>query len=328
MKSIKHNFLLLVIVLLTGLFTQAGATVTLHVNDIDKAYNVLDAYHLLEEFTNKYPEKNILFYVHGRKKDIEDEKARMAKLEKYYNVKVLMFHWNSYDKFLNRPTKNAEEASLELFEAFQLIRDFKRNHPEFFAERSINLLCHSMGNLVLKYTIEKYFDEFEQDEIFTNYVGNAPDVPLKDHRTWLSQFKMAQNNYIMMNNQDFVLTFSYLLDVFNKDLFHYRLGLGFENYLGRRDQEKTKLVPFVNYVDLSKVLKKDHGYFAYSDRAITEVFNQILNGNPIEDAFLDVNSKIRLVKDKGLSNSFKIENKVFRKISSTSSQENSQSSLD
>ncbi len=220
-----------------------------------------------------------------------------------------MFHWNSYDKLLNRPTKNAEEASLQLFEALQMIRDFKNNHTEFFLERNINLLCHSMGNLVLKYTIEKYFDDFDQEEIFTNFIGNAPDVPLKNHGVWLSRFKMAQRNYIMMNDHDFVLTFSYLLDVFNKDLFQYRLGLGFDGYIGRSDDEKNKLVTTMNYIDFSKVLRVEHGYFAYENREITEIFRQVLNGNPIEDAFSRENIQITLNREKDLQNVFRIQKK-------------------
>jgi len=303
MKKVIYLYLL---VTATSLLFGLHAAVTLHITDNPQNYDVLDTYNLLEEFTLKYPDKNILFYVHGRKKDVEDEKERIRKLEKFFNVKVLMFHWNSYDKFLNRPTKNAEEASLQLFEALQMIRDFKNNHTAFFQNRSINLLCHSMGNLVLKYTIEKYFDDFEQEEVFTNYIGNAPDVPLKNHAVWLSRFKMAKRNYIMMNDHDFVLTFSYLLDVFNKDLFQYRLGLGFDGYIGRRDDEKNKLVRQIQYIDFSKVLRLEHGYFAYNDREITEIFRQVLNGNIIEDAFTKGQLKITLNQEKELQNVYRV----------------------
>ncbi len=305
----KHFCLVLIITLLSGFYSSAKAAVTLHVTDNPQDFDVLDTYNLLEDFTQKYPDKNIVFYVHGRKKDVEDEKERIQKLEKYFNIKVLMFHWNSYDKFLNRPTKNAEDASLQLFEAFQMIRDFKNNHTDFFKKRSLNLLCHSMGNLVLKYMIEKHFEDFDQEVIFTNYIGNAPDVPLKNHQTWLSQFKMAERNYILMNDHDFVLTFSYLLDVFNKDLFQYRLGLGFDGYMGRRDDEKHNLVRDVNYVDFSKVLRFEHGYFAYDNREITEIFTQILNGYPIEKAFIGEKIKIKLTQEKDLQNVFRIEKK-------------------
>ncbi len=75
-KFLKQFAFIFVLVVITNLFSGARAAVTLHITDDPQEFDVLETYNLLEGFTQKYPDKNILFYVHGRKKDIEDEKER------------------------------------------------------------------------------------------------------------------------------------------------------------------------------------------------------------------------------------------------------------
>jgi len=292
MKKLIFIFLLLI----HSIFIQAK--VELFIAHDPKPKLVTELYNILTELIEDHPEKNILFYVHGRKKNVEVEKERIIKLEKIYNMKVVMFHWDSYDKLYTRPTVNAENASLELFEAFQMIKDFKNHHPDYFLNQRINLISHSMGNLVLKYTVEKYLGEWEQADIFHSFIGTAPDVPMKDHHLWLDNFKLAKNKYIIMNDKDIVLTFSYALDITKKTFFQYRLGLGFKNLIGKKLDILNNLVSNVYYIDLSDILNLDHGYFASKDSYINKLFSQLLNSESKEEAF---NSKERI--------NFKVEGK-------------------
>jgi esterase/lipase superfamily enzyme len=237
-----------------------------------------------------------VFYVHGRKHKLQVELDRLSSLEKNYGVKVVMLHWDSWSTHFSRPVENAEIASGALSEAFRGVRDFKEAHQEFFESHKISLICHSMGNLILKYFVEKYLDEYfanSDSPLFENFVGTAADVPLVGHRDWLSKFNLAHNKYITMNNRDNVLLASHLLDVKNRELGFYKLGLGFDNSTGRKDHIIEKLVQDVSYIDLSDILKGQHGYFLDSSPILVNIFSKLSNGEKfgitlVEQALLKV----------------------------------------
>lgn len=265
---------------------------------------------ILEKFTQENPEKNIVFYVHGRNHHVEKEWSKLAVMEHTYNVKVVMLHWDAWSSMLSRAVANAEIAAAPLSESFKEIRAFKESHRDFFMDHKISLLCHSMGNLVLKNFTEKFLlnNQYNLEvPLFENYMGVSADVPLKDHREWLSRFNLAKNKNIIMNNRDIVLLLSYSLDLKDKNPFQYRLGLGFDNYPGKKDQVKAKLVPDITYIDLSGVLESQHGYFLPKTPVMKTIFSRLTNGEPFmidaqEKSLLKINLKnennIVYVKDK------------------------------
>jgi esterase/lipase superfamily enzyme len=133
--------------------------------------------------------RHVLFYVHGYKNDMEDVIKTAFKLEALYKVRVIPFSWPangggpvsgaaSYksDKRDARASTGALDRFLEKIQGYhQLFVTTQKdklmalagarhpdNHEEERAEFSrlqakecrvsLNLLCHSMGNYLLKYT--------------------------------------------------------------------------------------------------------------------------------------------------------------------------------
>lgn len=286
MKNLIFLFILL--------YSQISfAEIALYTAESNEPRLVSEMGEILEKFTEEDPEKNILFYVHGRGQHLKKDLDRLPILESTYNVKVVMFHWDSWTSLLSRPTANAEIASGPLGEAFKGIRDFKESRSYFFMNHSISLLCHSMGNLVLKNFTENYLNDEKYNldvPLFENYIGTGADIPLKEHQDWLSKFNLAKNKNIVMNNRDLVLLFSYFLDLKEKNPFFYRLGLGFDNYPGKKDQIKDKLVKDVTYIDLSGVLNSDHGYFLPKTNLLKHIFSTLSNGKRFEISPLDKSS--------------------------------------
>lgn len=283
------------------LFTQISlAEIALYTADSTAPRPINEMGEILEKFTQDDPEKNILFYVHGRGQHLKKDFDRLPIIESIYNVKVVMLHWDAWTSRFTRPVANAAIAAESLAEAFKEIRDFKESRSYFFMNHSISLLCHSMGNLVLKNFTEKYLDEDQynlETPLFENYIGTGADVPLIDHQGWLQKFDLAQNKNIIMNNRDLTLLSSYFLDLKERKPFYYRLGLGFDNYLGKRDRTKNKLVKDVTYIDLSGVLNSEHGYFLPKTELLKNIFSKLSNGkkfemSPLEKSFLKIKIKV------------------------------------
>ena len=266
------------------LFTQlCFAEIALYTTENKTPHAVSEMTDILEKFLRENPEKNIVFYVHGRSHTMEKEWNKLPVLESKYNIKVVMLHWESWTSMLSRPVKHSEEAAPALAEAFQEIQKFRDSHQDTFETKKITLLCHSMGNLVLKNFVEQQLplalnSNLNDHPIFDNYVSAGADVPLIDHHKWLSQIKFAKKKYIMMNNRDIVLLFSYFLDLKVLDPNHYKLGLGFDNFQGKEDQIKEKLSIDTTYVDLSHTVKADHGYFVGRKPLTLNIFDHLLNG--------------------------------------------------
>lgn len=292
--------------------TNLWAEIALYTTDNKEPHPMSDMYSILNKFSEDYPDRNILFYVHGRKKTMIEEWNKMPVLEDRYHIKVVMLHWDSYDTLITRPIENAMNTADELYEAFENVNRFRNDHQEFLQNRNINLLCHSMGNLVLKTTVERFLaghENFNNKPLFTNYVSVGADVPLKEHREWLQEFHLASQNYIMMNNRDIVLLLSYLLDLKEHNPLSYKLGLGFDNYPAIKDQVKKKLDPTTKYVDLSDVLVSEHGYYMGKNAIMKTIFNRLLNGeNFVTNSFTENSQEdFRVKTDKTEKNVYYIK---------------------
>jgi esterase/lipase superfamily enzyme len=262
--------------------------------------------HVLKRFHENDPHKNILFYVHGRKKDIEKEWKNLATLEKTFNVKIVMFHWPAWSSTISRPVGAAEDASIEFGDALKEISDYKRQNTEEFIAKRISLLTHSMGNIVVShYTLNYYASDKLQDDdqspLFDNFIASAPDVPMLGHKEWLSMVTFAKNRFVMMNNGDAVLRASYLLDIVKGDILSYKLGLGFETFSVRSFFIEKIIDKGSTYIDLSKVLKAEHRHFQANGPWVDKIFHPLFNGIPVDitKAGLDYQLKkgIYYVKD-------------------------------
>ncbi|HEC17821.1 MAG TPA: alpha/beta hydrolase [Gammaproteobacteria bacterium] len=189
-------------------------------------------------------QKNILFFVHGYNNDVRDVIKAAEAIENLYDVIVVPFTWpanggnpitgaasylsdkadarqstsalnrmvgklafyhrlltkgwvdklrmTAYEKHPNNPA-----AARELFTRLQA-RDCKIK---------ISLLCHSMGNYVLKHTLMTG-DSLTKNLVFDNVCLVAADTNNKDHKRWVDRLDVRNRCYIVINENDSALSAS------------------------------------------------------------------------------------------------------------------------
>lgn len=97
-----------------------------------------------------------------------------------------------------RPTEAAAEAAYDLAEVFKQIKAYKESNSEFFTNKKITLLTHSMGNVVFRNYIEKHhkrdLNDISSKPLFDSFVSTGADVGLTDHKEWFSKIDFAQKN--------------------------------------------------------------------------------------------------------------------------------------
>lgn len=273
---------------------SAFAKVELYLSNEFKGYEPNEALQLLEKMDEEAPDKNFLFYIHGRNRDVRDEWESLKVLEKNYNVRILMMDWPSWSSLFSRPVKNAEVASQDLLSIFNSFKEFKsRIKPE----KKISLLTHSMGNVVISHYLLKYYVSGHLTEdgqpLFENYISNAADVALKGHAQWLEKIDFAKRRYVLMNNRDIVLLLSYILDIKERMPFFYKLGLGFQNLPLSGRKIESMLDKNTTYIDFSYSLKSEHRYFENKGKTITDVLYQLINGRTFIPQILPGQVKVR-----------------------------------
>lgn len=235
---------------------------------------------ILDSFNEETPDKNIVLYIHGRGRHVDEEWQALSRLEKDHGVRIVMFHWPSWSSLLTRPVANAKASADELAEVMAELKLYKEEHPEMFERKKISLLIHSMGHVVLREFTEKYYahdlNDVNGKPLFDNYISVAADVGLTDHKAWLSTIDFAVRKYVLMNNRDLMLLLSYLLDLKEKMPFFYKLGLGLDKI---PEKKRAKYVdPQTTYIDLSRSLKSDHRYFESTGPLMLNLFAPLLKG--------------------------------------------------
>lgn len=198
-----------------------------------------------ELFTRALKQKlHILIFVHGYNNDIGDVLKTAEKLESLYKVVVVPFSWPANgggplsgtaaylsDKRDARVSTGAFDRFLEKIDEYHSIFTFlqkrdlwdkaKAKHPtnpqEARAEYSrmqdrvckvsINLLCHSMGNYLLKYAT-KPSASMMRKLIFDNVCLVAADANNQDHRSWVEAIQTRSGTYIVINEKDSALKWS------------------------------------------------------------------------------------------------------------------------
>lgn len=255
--------------------------------------------------------KSILFFVHGYNNDVEDVLKSAEAIAALYNVIVVPFSWPanggelingaaSYlsDKADARQSTNAlnrivgkigyYHQLLTKGHSDKLRKKVAEKHPEnrvaarqLFTklqgkacQTKISLLCHSMGNYVLKHTLMTS-DSITKSLVFDNICLIAADTNNKDHKHWVGKLDVRNRCYIVINENDGALAAS---RVKPGDEQLARLG----HYLRKLDATNAY------YIDVTKTkgVFTEHTYF--KDDAVDEcnelrwVFNEMFNGRSIE----------------------------------------------
>ena len=243
-------------------FHRAGNAEPLKVSDIKPVLN---------GYLKDYPDKDILFYIHGRSRTLEKEIRRSAQIEKIHGLKVLMMHWDSWSSTITRPTDHAENSGDELRDAINEIREFKEENHEIFQHKKIFILFHSMGNLILKSYVENFYDDTLNSKLFDATIMNAPDAPYRNHKDWLSKVHLSENQYILMNKNDAVLNASKLLDIRRDNLFDDRIGLGIKFYF----HSNKILANNVLYFDITRASGFAHAHFVSRNPEVFKILRYI-----------------------------------------------------
>ena len=230
--------------------------------------------------------RHILIFVHGYNNDMEDVVKTAFKLEDLYKVRVVPFSWPangggtitgaaSYksDKRDARVSTGAFDRFLEKLQAYHKLfinaqratlwksatGTHKENHEEARVEFarlqakectvSIKLLCHSMGNYLLKYA-SKPSGAVMRELVFDNVCMVAADTNNKNHKEWIGGMQSRSGIYVVINEDDSALGWSRRKpgDEQLARLGHYLKGLNSEN---------------ASYLDVTSTpyARDEHSYF-------------------------------------------------------------------
>lgn len=255
-------------------------------------------------------DKHLLFYVHGYNNDVEAIIDSVHELEKQYpDVLVVPFTWpakgggvlSGTPNYLNdkrdaRASSGALDRVIEHTRKLHLLITESRSeslwrevmsddkfdqNPEAariaFVEAqakackvTINLLCHSMGNYVLKYATLPSGSHM-RSLVFDNVCLVAADVNNHDHANWVSRIEARGGVYIVINENDYALQWSR-----RKPGEEQKERLG--HYLRKLNS------PNAVYLDLTRATSvgDDHGYFSgdapKKNRKLLRLFSKLFTG--------------------------------------------------
>lgn len=254
--------------------------------------------------------KSILFFVHGYNNDVEDVLIAAKEIERLHNVIVVPFTWPangggavsgtlSYksDKSDARASAGALNNALGKIQQLHGLltaarkstlqgkadRQFQNNPMKamsYFSKLldedcvvTINLLCHSMGNYLLKHSLNTS-ESTATKLIFDNINLVAADTNNADHDEWVKKLDARKRVNIVINENDFALKTSRIKP---GDEQLARLG----HYLRQLDS------PNAHYIDVTdaKHIGSKHTYFkgdAMANKKLKKMFTDMFNGRSVE----------------------------------------------
>jgi esterase/lipase superfamily enzyme len=267
-------------------------------------------------------QRHILVYVHGYNNDMTDVVKTVEDIEQLYGVIVLPFSWPANgggvvsgtaaylnDKQDARASMDALNRFLDKLHFFHLklvearkdelwqqadgeFPDNPSGAQERFAELlhddckvNMSMLCHSMGNYLLKYALRPTKAASKQ-LIFDNISLVAADANNAAHQTWAEQLQVRNRLYVMINENDFALEWSRRKP---GDEQGPRLGHYLKNLTARN----------VRYIDVTqaKAVDNAHNYFTgkpvQRNAALKALFSLALEGGRADDGLpyaADVNA--------------------------------------
>lgn len=255
--------------------------------------------------------KSILFFVHGYNNDVKDVIKAAEAIEKLYGVIVVPFTWPanggnpitgtaSYlsDKADARQSTSALNRIVGKLSFYHVLltkgrldklrkiafdkhsnntvaaKELFTKLQEKDCKTKISLLCHSMGNYVLKHTLMTT-DSITKSLVFDNICLVAADANNMSHKNWVDKLDVRNRCYIVINENDSALSASRIKP---GDEQLARLG----HYTRKLDSENAY------YIDVTdaKGVGTEHTYFKGSSvRVNTElkvIFEGMFKGMSIE----------------------------------------------
>lgn len=272
--------------------------------------------------------KAILFFVHGYNNDVDDVVKTAEAIEKRYNVIVVPFTWPangggvisgaaSYlsDKSDARASSGAFNRFVERIHFFHSLLteaeltkikgQVKTQYPDddnpmdasaLYARLvnkscvvNINLLCHSMGNYLLKHSLMTG-DNATSNLVFDNICMIAADTNNEKHASWVEKLDVRKRLYIVINEDDSALKASRV-----KPGKEQRARLG--HYLKKLNAENAV------YVDVTEAagVGCEHSYFkgdsVEDNKELENIFDKMFNGLTVEKhlTYVSANNSYRLL---------------------------------
>lgn len=156
----------------------------------------------------------VVFFVHGRGKEpgksllggtFTQGKA-VHKIERGYDVSVLMFNWDSAFRgfnFLDRevPISHTAAGAESLGRLLGALWEFQRGTP---AVPKPALLIHSMGSIVAQKAVSNgHWPDVKG--LFSSVLFSQPDADDVGHSDWLGKLAERERTYVTFNRDDHVL---------------------------------------------------------------------------------------------------------------------------
>ncbi|GAB3288310.1 alpha/beta hydrolase [Parahaliea aestuarii] len=255
--------------------------------------------------------KHILLLVHGYNNDLRDVFTAAVELEALYNVLVVPFSWPANgggavsgtlayknDKDDARSSATALHRAVGLLHRYHalltagiqsdLMEQARRKHPAnpeqaqaLFSRllekeccTTLNLLCHSMGNYLVKYA-SMPGDSSLRQLVFDNIALIAADANNPGHELWVPRLQCRNRLYVVINENDYALKWSRRKPGGEQ---RERLGQHTRNLLARN----------ANYVDVtdSRGVGSDHSYFrgkpVSGNAGLKRLFQRMFEGGNAE----------------------------------------------
>lgn len=230
--------------------------------------------------------KPVVVFVHGRGK--EPGKSLLGasfvkglavhKIERGYDVCVLMFNWDSAFPGLSlfdraRALGNTPAGAESLSRVLAALAAWQVRHP---AAAKPALLVHSMGSVVIQHAVQKGLWP-SAGPLFSSVLFSQPDCDDVGHAMWLDVLARKEQVYVTWSRDDKVLRRS----TDDRPPGAAALGLGTDQPLS----------PHARYVDISRmgpVGAKDEDHEVFGKGAmngqvhVCEFFTQVLLGRPVQ----------------------------------------------
>lgn len=254
--------------------------------------------------------KSVVIYVHGYNNDLRDIYTTALEIEELYNVIVVPFTWpangggalsGTLSYLADKRDARASDDALNRFigiigQYHRMLTETTRKslqtqsaakHPDnptkqrellaYLLDKhcniSVNLLCHSMGNYVLKHALTSSLAESRQ-LVFDNIILAAADTNNEGHEQWVETLRCRHDLFILINGNDFALSWSR-----RKPGEEQKARLG--HYLRSLNSESAMYIDFTN----SKGVGRSHSYFdentAKKNRTVRRFFEKVFSAKNI-----------------------------------------------
>ena len=256
--------------------------------------------------------RSILFFVHGYNNDVKDVVKAALELESLYKVIVVPFTWPangggavsgtaSYlsDKSDARVSAGALNRAIGKIQFFHtlLTRSVQNKYQEAAHEKhkdnptadaslyakliekdcssKISLLCHSMGNYVLKHTLSTSENATSQ-LVFDNVCLVAADANNYRHDRWVGKLDVRKRVYVVINEDDYALKVS-------------RIKPGQEQKARLGHYTKNLTSSNTHYIDVTDTdhVNSEHSYFkgdsVSKNKKLRDLFHDMFRGRAVEE---------------------------------------------